>query len=111
MSGNATLTAMAVSHADRMIVDLFQPTVSGCVWHVITYDFKNGSVIAKSSLPQGLATNSVWSRGQAWTVYGYTGAYGAATAGVESGLSAYVSGLLVARARAFACEGIASASP
>ena len=33
-TGNTTLTAMATSHADRMITDLFQPQPPGCVWHV-----------------------------------------------------------------------------
>ena len=55
-----------------MIKDLFQPFNPGCVWHVVTYDQTTGDVRNRSSTPQGLGLDTVWSRGQAWTIYGYT---------------------------------------
>jgi unsaturated chondroitin disaccharide hydrolase len=75
VSGNSTFAAIATSHADHMLADIFQPFNPGCVWHMITYDAANGTVLARSSTPQGLGENTVWSRGQAWAVNGFTLAY------------------------------------
>lgn len=73
--GNQTFTDMAVSHADRMIHDVFQPFNPGCVWHMLTYDYASGALLNRSSVPQGLGLDTVWSRGQAWSTLGFIIAY------------------------------------
>jgi unsaturated chondroitin disaccharide hydrolase len=74
-TGNATLRDMVLSHADRMISDVYQPFNPGCVWHLVTYDDRTGAILNRSSTPQGLGLNTVWSRGQGWATYGYAMAY------------------------------------
>ena len=74
-TGNTSYTTIAKSHADHMIRDLFQPFNPGCAWHLITYDQNTGAVLNRSSTPQGLGLDTVWSRGQAWSVNGFTIAY------------------------------------
>lgn len=66
---------MAVSHANRMITDIFQPDKPGCVWHLITYNDSDGTILNRSSTPQGLGLDTVWSRGQGWATYGFIMAY------------------------------------
>lgn len=36
-----------------------------------TYDFHTGALLNRSSVPQGLGLNTVWSRGQSWSIRGY----------------------------------------
>lgn len=72
---NQTLLDIANNHSHKMITDLFQPFLSGVVWHLIIYNDTTGDILSRSSTPQGLAVNSVWSRGQAWIVNGFTIAY------------------------------------
>jgi unsaturated chondroitin disaccharide hydrolase len=80
-SGNTTYWTMASSHSNTMIRDLFQSApanpepVPGSVWHLITYNDTDGSIISRSSTPQGLGLNTVWSRGQSWVVNGFAIAY------------------------------------
>ena len=57
-----------------MMRDLFQPASlsgGGCVWHLLTYNFDTGALLNRSSTPQGLGLNTIWSRGQAWTIQGF----------------------------------------
>ena len=75
---NQTVLDIAHSHARRMMRDLFQPadvSGGGCVWHLLTYDFRTGALLNRSSTPQGLGLDTIWSRGQAWAVYGYAVAF------------------------------------
>jgi len=74
-TGNATFTAIAHSHTRAMMRDLFQPFNPGCAWHLITYDAGTGAVLNRSSTPQGLGLNTVWSRGQAWALNGFVVAH------------------------------------
>jgi hypothetical protein len=80
-TGNTTYWAQAESHSDKMISDLFQSApsnpnpVPGSVWHLIVYNDTDGSIISRSSTPQGLGLNTVWSRGQSWVVNGFAIAY------------------------------------
>jgi unsaturated chondroitin disaccharide hydrolase len=46
----------------------------GSTYHVVKFDTKSGSVIQKPAL-QGYNSESCWSRGQAWAIYGFTLAY------------------------------------
>ncbi|MEZ5278732.1 MAG: glycoside hydrolase family 88 protein [Opitutaceae bacterium] len=69
--GNPDYVTYAVSHADRTWEDLVRPDYS--TYHVVGYK-ADGSVDYKRTA-QGWKTESTWSRGQAWSVYGYTMVY------------------------------------
>jgi len=63
---------MSVSHSDHMIRDCIKP--DGSSYHMIDYDPTNGSVLLQTNTPQG-KDGGVWSRGQAWAIYGFTVSY------------------------------------
>jgi unsaturated chondroitin disaccharide hydrolase len=66
---------MANSHLARTIKDFVQPDTDGCVYHRISYK-PDGTIEERSGIPQGFSDkSSVWTRGLAWTVYGFTMAY------------------------------------
>ena len=71
-SSNATLHAMAESHAN--MTALHHVRADGSTFHVVDYNPASGAV-ARRCTAQGLRDNSTWSRGQAWCVYGFTMAY------------------------------------
>ncbi|MBI5474881.1 MAG: glycoside hydrolase family 88 protein [Ignavibacteriae bacterium] len=70
--GGKELYDIAVSHAEKTSQNHFRP--DGSTYHVVSYDTTTGAVLAKET-HQGFAHESVWSRGQAWAIYGYTMAY------------------------------------
>jgi len=70
--GNPRYADMAQHHALRALQDLVRP--DGGTWMVASYDQKTGALLSHST-KQGYATESTWSRGQAWAVYGFTTAY------------------------------------
>jgi unsaturated chondroitin disaccharide hydrolase len=70
--GKPEYAAMATQHALRAINDLVRP--DGGTWMVAEYDQKTGALL-RHSTKQGYATESTWSRGQAWAMYGFTMAY------------------------------------
>lgn len=72
LSGDKKYYDMAVSHADRTLKEHFRP--DGSCYHVVDYDPVTGEV-RKKVTAQGFSDESVWSRGHAWAVYGYTMAY------------------------------------
>ena len=72
LSGDRKYYDAAVSHADRTLKEHFRP--DGSCWHVVDYDPETGEV-RKKVTAQGYSDESVWSRGQAWAIYGYTMAY------------------------------------
>ena len=70
--GNKKLYDIAVRHAETTMKNQFR-TDGGC-YHVAVYDTISGNFI-KGITHQGYADNSLWSRGQAWAIYGYTMVY------------------------------------
>ena len=63
---------MAVSHANTTMKHHFRE--DGSSYHVVDYHPETGQVI-KRITHQGLFDESVWSRGQAWGLYGFTMCY------------------------------------
>jgi rhamnogalacturonyl hydrolase YesR len=72
LTGDSTFYRIAVSHADRTLKEHFRP--DGSAYHVIDYSLTDGSVRHRQTA-QGYSDESVWSRGQAWAIYGFTDAY------------------------------------
>ena len=70
--GNKLLYELAVTHAKTTMKNHFRP--DGSCYHVAVYDTINGDLI-KGVTHQGYADNSMWARGQAWAIYGYTMVY------------------------------------
>ena len=72
ISGDSSFYKISVSHANRTLKDHFRP--DGSCWHVIDYSLENGAVRNRHT-SQGHSHQSVWSRGQAWAIYGFTVAF------------------------------------
>lgn len=72
LSGDSIYYNIAVKHAETTLKNHFRP--NGSCYHVVDYDPSTGKVLAKQTA-QGYSHESVWSRGQAWGVYGYTMMY------------------------------------
>ena len=70
--GNKLLYDLAVTHAKTTTKNHFRP--DGSCYHVAVYDTISGDFI-KGVTHQGYADNSMWARGQAWAIYGYTMVY------------------------------------
>jgi len=71
-SQTSNLYDIAVRHADTTMKNHFRP--DGSCYHVAVYDTLTGKFI-KGVTHQGYADYSMWSRGQAWAIYGYTMVY------------------------------------
>lgn len=67
--GDRRLFDVAVSHADKTMENQFRPDYTS--YHVAVYDTLTGNCIKKCT-HQGYADESMWARGQAWAIYGYT---------------------------------------
>ena len=72
ISGNQLFHEIAVSHAVTTMENHFRDDNSS--YHVLDYDPQTGEVLQKLT-HQGYHDESVWSRGQAWGLYGFTTAY------------------------------------
>ena len=72
LSGDSTFHNVAVKHADTTLKHQFRNDNS--CYHVIDYDPQTGEVRGKQTA-QGYAHESIWARGQAWAIYGYTVCY------------------------------------
>ena len=72
LTGDKRYHEMAVSHATKTMENHFRDDYSS--YHVVDYDPETGKVI-KRITHQGYADESVWSRGQAWGLYGFTMCY------------------------------------
>lgn len=70
--GNRLLYDLAVMHAKTTMQHHFRP--DGSCFHVAVYDTLSGNFI-KGVTHQGYADSSMWARGQAWAIYGYTMVY------------------------------------
>lgn len=70
--GNKGLYDIAVSHATTTMKNHFRPDYSS--YHVVVYDTATGKKI-KGITHQGYSDSSMWARGQAWAIYGYTMVY------------------------------------
>lgn len=60
------------SHADKTLENHFREDYSSC--HVVDYNKETGEKIAQYTF-QGAFDKSVWARGQAWGLYGFTMVY------------------------------------
>ena len=69
---NKKLYDIAVSHAETTMKNHFRNDYS--VYHVVVYDTITGKKI-KGITHQGYSDNSMWARGQAWAIYGFTMCY------------------------------------
>lgn len=69
--GNTDYDDFAINHADATFFN--QVRSDGSTYHVAGYD-EDGSVLYVRT-HQGSETETTWSRGQAWAVYGYTMMY------------------------------------
>lgn len=72
LSGDKTFSDIAIKHANTTLKNHFRK--DGSAYHVMVYDSIKGKV-KKKITHQGYADESVWSRGQAWGIYGYTMAF------------------------------------
>jgi unsaturated chondroitin disaccharide hydrolase len=70
--GGKKLYDIAVSHADHTMKNQFKPDYS--CYHVALYDTITGKFI-KGITHQGYSDKSMWARGQAWSIYGFTLCY------------------------------------
>ena len=70
--GDKKLYDIAVSHADTTMKYHFRPDYTS--YHVAVYDTLTGHFI-KGMTHQGYSDSSMWARGQAWAIYGYTVVY------------------------------------
>ena len=70
--GSHDLYDMAVRHAETSMRTLVRPDYS--MFHVAVFDTVDGHFI-KGVTHQGYSDNSMWARGQAWGIYGFTMCY------------------------------------
>lgn len=79
--GDPSLADIAISHADKTMRHQFREDYTS--YHVAVYDTLTGDFI-KGVTHQGYADSTMWARGQAWAIYGYTMMYR------ETGLTRYL---------------------
>lgn len=70
--GSPELYDIAVQHARNTMRDHLRPDYSS--YHVVVYDSLTGNVGHRIT-HQGYRDDSMWARGQAWGIYGFTVAY------------------------------------
>lgn len=72
LTGDYTYRNIAINHANTTLKNHFRKDNSS--YHVVSYNPSNGEV-EKRNTHQGAFHESVWSRGQAWGLYGFTMCY------------------------------------
>ncbi len=70
--GEKRLYDIAVRHAETTMSNHFRSDYSS--YHVVVYDRETGKKI-KGVTAQGYSDDSMWARGQAWGIYGFTMVY------------------------------------
>ncbi|MDN3666724.1 glycoside hydrolase family 88 protein [Algibacter miyuki] len=70
--GSKSLYDIAESHAEVSMKNLVRPDYS--TYHLASFDDKTGAFI-RGVAHQGYADDSMWARGQAWSIYGFACAY------------------------------------
>lgn len=70
--GGKKLYEIAEKHAETTMLNHFRPDYTS--YHVVVYDSITGKKI-KGVTAQGYADESMWARGQAWAIYGFTMVY------------------------------------
>jgi unsaturated chondroitin disaccharide hydrolase len=70
--GDQRLYDIAFRHAETTMNNHFRPDFS--TWHVVVYNDSTGQFI-KGVTHQGYGDETLWARGQAWAVYGFSMAY------------------------------------
>lgn len=70
--GGSELYDIAVNHALTTMKHHFRPDYTS--YHVAVYDPETGEFL-RGCTHQGYDDNSMWARGQAWAIYGYTVVY------------------------------------
>ncbi|WP_245840488.1 glycoside hydrolase family 88 protein [Ohtaekwangia koreensis] len=70
--GDKSLYDIAVRHAETTMKNHFRPDYTS--YHVVLYDTLTGEKI-KGMTHQGFSDESMWARGQAWAIYGFTMVY------------------------------------
>lgn len=71
LTGDNKYKDIAIRHADKTMACHFRPDMTS--YHVVSYN-PDGSIETRQTF-QGRSDESVWARGQAWGVYGYTVCY------------------------------------
>ncbi len=69
---NPRLADIAIAHADKTMECHFREDYTS--YHVAVYDTLTGQLI-RGCTHQGYADHTMWARGQAWAIYGYTMVY------------------------------------
>lgn len=72
VSGDSSFYLISDSHARHTMANQYRPDFS--CYHVIDYDTVSGEVIERTTW-QGQDDASIWARGQAWGLYGFTMTY------------------------------------
>ena len=72
ISGDPAFAEIAVTHANTTLKNHYREDYS--CYHVVDYNPETGEINEKRTA-QGFSDESVWSRGQGWSVYGYTLCY------------------------------------
>ncbi len=67
--GDPALADIAWQHARTIMIDHVRP--DGSTYHVVDYDPVSGATLWKGTV-QGLSDTSMWARGQAWAIYGFS---------------------------------------
>jgi len=70
--GNPEYYDMALNHATVTLKNQIRPDYTQ--WHVVAYDTISGEAVQKVTR-QGYSDESLWARGQAWGIYGFTMVY------------------------------------
>ncbi len=71
-TNDSTFYNISVSHADKTLKNHYRPDFS--CYHVVSYDTITG-IPEKKQTQQGASDESIWARGQAWGLYGFTMMY------------------------------------